>query len=311
MIKQAKSLRDTYIFSIMNKDGYIDKKVKLFASDSALVVTPQMLEVEVATINKTFKYPAKMAVLEAFRNGHLRPVVLKQGVHDKMPISIPFLVNKDRTAAMVFIDNYTRMDKEGNLSIDYKKFYCLMESAYLSMEGIKRNNTTVISRGSEIFAHMFTKVLNKKFSLNSKRDAMNKVIYLASKFFMINHLGMTDQNMISNYAIKNCNSATAILVRDVDTAFTPEMFTNISTFLKGLADLSYLFIPGFETITTRDYMTSYADTYGQSTIYSLESLEYFLFVISSVVIGAYLNNQTLLEDIIDKDGAKLYLELGR
>lgn len=312
MIKKAKTIRETYIFSQMNKDGFIDKKLQAFTNpNTSFVVTPKMLEEEIIHINKTFKYPAKMAVIEAFRNGSLIPVMLKHGVNERMPISIPFLISKDRSKALVFIDNYATLSKDGIIQIDYKKLYCLLESAYLAMEGIKRNNTMIISKGSMIFAHVFTRVLNKQFSLNTNRSAMNKVIFLASKFFLYNHLGMTDQNMVFNYALKNCNSATAILMRDVDAEFTEDCFKDISTFLGKLASTPYKFVPGFEKITTRDFISSYANMYGQSTILSLESLEYFLFMISSVVIGAYMNNQVVLEDIIDKDGAKLYLEMGR
>lgn len=312
MIKSAKSIRETYIFSQMNKDGFIDKKLAVFTNpNTAIFVTPQMLEEQILHINKTFKYPAKMAVLEAFKNGTLVPIILKHGVRERMPVSIPFLVAKNRSKALVFIDNYAQINKMGDIDIDYKKLYCLLESAYLSMEGIKRNNTQIISKGSMIFAHVFTRVLNKQFSLNTNRSAMNKIIFLASKFFLYNHLGMTDQNMVFNYALKNCNSATAILMRDVDEEFGPECFENISTFLTKLSTTPYKFVSGFENITTRDFLASFAGMYGQSTILGLESLEYFLFMISSVVIGAYLNNQVILEDIVDKDGAKLYLEMGR
>lgn len=312
MIKKGKSIRETYIFNQMNKDGYIDSKLKVFTNPNmAIVVTPEMLEEQIVHINKTFKYPAKMAVIEAFKNGSLIPVILKKSVNERMPVSIPFLISKSRARAMVFIDSYATIAEGGYVNIDYKKLYCLLESAYLSMEGIKRNNTSIISKGSMIYAHIFTKVLNKKFSLNTDRNAMNKVIFLASKFFLYNHIGMTDQNMIFNYALKNCNSATAILMRDIDAEFTPECFDNISTFLTKMSNVPFKFVNGFEKITVRDFISSYAEMYGQSSILALESLEYFLFMISSVVIGAYLNNQVVLEDIIDKDGAKLYLEMGR
>lgn len=312
MSNTIKPLRDTFIFSELNKDGYIDKKVAAFTSPNTGVrVTPDMIEDELVHINKTFKYPNKMAVLEAVKNGTIIPVMLQPSVHDRMPVCIPFLVSKDRTKVVVFIDSYVKRDRDGVISIDYKKLYCLLESGYIAMEGIKRNSTKVISKGSMIFAHLMTRVFNKKFSLNTDRSAMNKIIFLCGEFFLYNHIGMTDHNMIFNYALKNCNSATAILMRDVDAEFGPECFTSLAVFLKKLSTSSYKFVAGFETITTRDFIETFANMYGQSTILGLESLEYFMFIISSVTIGAYLNNQVILEDIIDKDGAQLYLELGR
>ena len=64
MSNTIKPLRDTFIFSELNKDGYIDKKVAAFTSPNTGVrVTPDMIEDELVHINKTFKYPNKMAVL--------------------------------------------------------------------------------------------------------------------------------------------------------------------------------------------------------------------------------------------------------
>jgi hypothetical protein len=307
-----KPLRDTYIFNMMNKDEYIDKKMKLFTDpNTSIIATEKHLEEPILHINKTFKYPAKMAVLEAYKNGTLMPVVLKKGVADRMPVCIPFIINSDRTKAIVFIDNYATVNSSGDINIDYKKLYCLLETAYLALEGLPYNNSSVINKGSLIWAHLFTKILNKKFALNTDRTAMDRVIFLASKYFLHNIIGMTDQNTVFNYAMKNCNTATEILLRDVDAEFTPEVFENISTFISKFSNTSFKFVSGFEKITVRDYISSYAEMYGQSTILALETLEYFTFMISSVVIGAYLNNQTTLEDIIDVDGAKLYFELGR
>lgn len=312
MVKNYKSLRDTFLFTQMNDGEFIDKKLKVFMNpNSSIVVTQNMLEEPLMHINKTFKYPAKMAVLEAYRNGALVPLVLQKGVQERMPVSIPFLINKDRTKAIVFIDNYATPNGNGDVNIDYKKLYCLLESAYLALEGIPRNNSMIINKGSLIFAHVFAKVLNKKFSLNTDRAALNKVIFLASKYYLINHLGLSDQATIFNYASKNCKAGTDIVMRDIDAEFTPECFANLATFLQKMSSLPYKFVSGFESITVRDYVAAFAEMYGQSTIFALETLEYFVFMISSVVIGAYLNNQTVLEDIIDTDGAKLYFNLCR
>ena len=312
MIRNVKSLRDTFLFTQMNQGGYIDKKLELFKNpNSAIVVTHEMLEEPLMRINKTFKYPAKLAVLEAYKNGALVPMVLQKSVNDRMPVCIPFLINTDRSKAMVFIDNYSTPTSSGDVNIDHKKLYCLMESAYLALMGIPRNASAVINKGSLIFAHIFTKVLNKKFSLNTDKMALNKVIFIASKYYLSNLLGMTDQAMIFNYALKNCNSATEILMKDIDAEFTPDCFVSIAAFLEKMAKLPYKFVSGFQKITVRDYVEAFAEMYGQSTILALENLDYFIFMISSVVIGAYLNNQTTLEDIIDADGAKLYFELSR
>lgn len=308
------SLRDTYIFSQMNKGGYVDNVLKTFANpNTAMVATPKLLEEQIIHINKTFKYPAKVAVLEAFKNGTITPVLLKPSARNsaRIPSSIPFVFDKGRTKAMVFIDNYANVTKNLDITIDYKKLYCLLESAYLALEGYNRDSTSVINKGSAIFAHMFTQVLNKKFSLNTDRTAKNKVLFLASKYFLYHHLGMRDEDRLFNYALKNCNSATAILMKDVDAEFGPQYLESLPEFIKHFADTPFKFVNGFENITVRDYISDFANMYGQETLLALESLDYFMFVISSVTIGAFLNNQVVLDEIVGDDGKKLYFEMSR
>ena len=65
-------------------------------------------------------------------------------------------------------------------------------------------------------------------------------------------------------------------------------------------------MPSLSKLSTREFVEEYINTYHASTTFALEHPIYFLFMIDSVTIGAYMNNQILLEDIIGKDGAKIY-----
>lgn len=305
------TIKDSYIFSILNKNGMIENTVKDFINKGT-IVHPDKIEHELSYINKTFKYPAKNAVIETYKNGDIVPMVLPKGMNGKMPTCVPFILNKPNNEkgckALVFIDNYAQQTVDGDITIDPKKLYCLLESAYFAVNGIPAN-IKMITIGSNIFAHIFTRVLNKKFSLNTDKNAFNKVIFLASKFFMIKHLNFKDDEMVFNYALKNCNSATAILMKEINDNFEDECFYSIDKFVQSLASYSHLFVSGFNKITVRDYVNSFHEMYGYSTVLALENLNYFIFVISSVVLGAYMNNQVVLEDIIDTSGAKFYLEL--
>jgi hypothetical protein len=49
--------------------------------------------------------------------------------------------------------------------------------------------------------------------------------------------------------------------------------------------------------------------YDHSALLSLEYFPYFLYNVLSVTNGAYINNQYVLEDIIEKHGPKLYADV--
>lgn len=310
---QASDINRSYIFKIMNKNNDITNRINTFIQ-KGVIATPDKIDLELSTIRRNFKNPAKDAVLEAYQNGDLIPVVTPKGLETRMPTGIPFVLlkhgsNDKANKALVFIDNYAKLSDDGTtIQIDTKKLYCLLESAYMALNLKPQARIQVISKGSNIFAHLFTRILNKEFSLNTNKQALNKVMFVASKYFMIKHLGLTDDDTVFNYAIKNCNSATAILMKEVNDTFTEDTMEDISTFISALATNYYHFVPGFNKLTTREYIESFSKLYGRSALFALENINYFFFTLSSIVTGAYLNNQSVLEDIIDKDAVKLYLE---
>ena len=310
---QASDINHSYIFRLFNTNKEVTNRINTFIQ-KGVIATPDKIELELTTINRNFKMPAKDAVLEAYRNGDLIPTVLPKGLEMKMPTAIPFVMLKNSSGtkpnkSLIFIDNYATLSDDGNtIKIDPKKLYCLMEASYMALNIKAQSKIQVISKGSNIFAHLVSTILNKEFSLNTNKQALNKLLFVASKYFMCKHLGLEDDDTIYNYALKNCNSATTIIMREVNEIFTQECFDDLSTFIGALAKHSYCFVPGFSKLTTREFIESFSKLYGRSCLLALENINYFFFMISSVVQGAYLNNQTVLEDIIGHDGVKLYLE---
>lgn len=310
-----KSIRNTFLYESMNKGSYLDKIIKT-AMTKGKVLTPNDLSYEVNTIKRYYKYPLKQHVLEAYEGGYLKPIVLPQGMVEKIPSSVPFILTgtKEGLSAFVFIDNFKSYDAKMDLyNIDPKKFYCLLESAYMAMNIQKAFNVIARSavtcvEASGIFAHMFIRVLNKKYALNVDRRAYSKVLYLAAKFFMVNQLGLDPtSDSVTNYALKVSDTDNTFIMNEIDKVFsTPEVFADIFTFIEAIAKNSYLITQSLAELTMKDYITDFVNMYHSSSIFALEHFSYFMFMVDSVIIGAYLNNQAILEDIVGKSGAKLY-----
>ena len=317
-VKPAKSVRNTYLYNSMNKGSYLDKCLQSVIAKGRKL-KPDDLAYEVATINKYYKFSMKKAVMDAFENGILNPVVLPVGTKEKVPASVPFLLHggSGTIGAFVFIDNYAQYNKsDDTYNIDPRKLYCLLESAYMAV--LIQKNYLVLARsnvmaneGASIYAHMFIRVLNKKYALNIDRRAYSKVLYLAAKFFMINVLGMEpNSEAVSNYALKVSDADSPMVVREIDQRFVEqEAHKNLSDFVMFLKKNSYMISQSLAELTLRDYLVDYVNLYQSSSIFALEHLSYFMFMVDSVVLGAYMNNQTVLEDIIGKSGAKLYTQL--
>ena len=208
---------------------------------------------------------------------------------------------------------YGTYDEEtSSLSIDAKKLYCMMESAYIARvcflnDKALSTRNVLLSYGSNIYANMFVKVLNRKYSLNIDKSKLHKVTFLASKFFLYNLVGLRNHDLLFNYSIKNCPNGNMYSLKDVDELNNDEDFESLDKFIELLA--SKRLGLNLKDLTIRNYLESYIHMYYESALMSLESLPYFLYNVISVTNGSYINNQYMLETIVDTMGAKIYNDI--
>lgn len=309
----AKSPESCFVYRNMNKDDVLSTSI-LAILQNGIRLTKDNLEESFVTINKNFKYSLKLKVMEAVENGIINLVYSPPKV--RIPTALPFFLTKDSTGrviAFVVVDLYGRMDEEsGSVTIDAKKLYTIMESALLAVayhnhtrEISKRS--IVITSGASIYSNMFTRVLNKKYALNVDKGKMQKVLFLAGKFYMINVLGLEDNEITLNYALKNCTNGNVFQLKEINDMIPVESYTDLSTFVQALSSHDTGF--GFKDLTVRGYLELFITMYDGSALFALEIFPYFLYNIMSVVNGAYLNKHHMLEDIVDKDGVRIYTDL--
>ena len=310
------SIRDSFLFQEMNKNSHLDNLVSDFMK-KGIKATPDKIQFALDSINRYFKFPLKLKVMDAYKNGLLELYYAPPGLAIKMPPALPFrlyqtgLVKK----AAVFIDNYVDVNKKtGEVTIEPKKLYCYMEGAYIALclaESFKSitRNTVILTDLSSIYAHMFARVLNKRFALNVYKRSQSKVLFLAAKFFLIKHLGMSDDQTTFNYALKVSSDLSPIMVRELNDAFTTESFKDISTLVTAMSDKGYLIINGLKDYTVRAFVEEFVDMYSSTAIFALEDLSYLLFNVFSAVNGGFVNKQYVFDDIIGNSGGKIYSTL--
>lgn len=307
-------ITETYLYKMFNKSGALDAKLKEFLQKS-IVATEEQLYEEYASIRRYFKYPLVTTILEEIEDGGIEPRIYPEGISAsaKIPVIFPFFlasIGGSKVRPIAVIDNYAVREKGNDqLTIDPKKLYVLLEGAFIASQVHKQfhkmNNTTLYTHGCSLFAHMFARVLNKKFALNVEKTAFAKIIYITAKYYFINILRMNDSDLVQNYAIREAGLST-IVVKEVDEAFTAEHFADIGVFIKRIAEVNYLFTHGLKQLTVRNYIEGFIEMYGSSSVFALEHFSYFIFNIFSAVNGGFLNNQYSFDDIIGKSGDKLY-----
>lgn len=310
-----KSLEDTFIYRHLNASNGLTKNILHIMKDGK-VLTQKDLEEAFLIINKNFKFPLKYKVMEEFQEGDIK--LLYSPENYRVPTCLPFFLSSDlergnKVIASVVVDIYGRMNEEtGSVTIDPKKLYCMMEGALLARKYYKDNaylgKGSIASLGSAIYSGMFTRVLNKKYALNVDKSRMHKVIFLSSKFFLINVLGMPNNEITTNYAMKNCIGGNTFILKEVDEMVGEESYRDLSTFITALGTKKELSLK-MDDLTVRGYLEKFISMYDASALLALEHFAYFMYNIISVVNGAYINNQYILEDIVEKYGPKLYVEI--
>jgi hypothetical protein len=307
-----KSLESTFIYRNLNGSNAVSNGV-MRALKEGTVLKKENLEEAFLIINKNFKFPLKYRVLDEFEKGEIILIYSPDNV--RIPVAMPFFLTKsgDKVVAVVIVDTYGKMDPETkNVNIDAKKLYCMMEAAslaktyyYHSNELSKRN--VIITSGSSIYSNMFARVLNKKYALNVDKSRFHKVILLASKFYLINILGLQDNEMTFNYALKNCIGGNPYILKETNDILTADDYKDLSTFIQALTKLELNV--GLGDLTVRGYLEQFINMYDAAALLSLEYFPYFMYNVISVTNGAYINNQYILEDIVEKHGPKLYQDL--
>lgn len=301
-----KSTNQSYIFNMLNKNNAINNTVKelLRAED----VEPSSIEEQLMIINKRYNEPLKREVLQAYDGGKIR---LKYSKEIKLPTAMPFILIKSSggVVAVISLSTYSyKLEKSGDMSIDPKKLYTLMESAYIALKYTTNNlryasASNLLTHGSIMYANMVYSAINKKFNIGMDKKKSELVMYFSAKFFMINVLAKNIDSMeiINNTAKKNCKTLSSMVIAEADDEFEINAYKDISVFMEEVSRVCDI-----HGLNVRNFLSTYMQMYGEGTLLGLELFPYFMMNICSAEHGAFMNNQYMFENIIEKDGPKLY-----
>jgi len=308
-----KPLENTFVYRQLNSDGVLASHM-LAVLHKGDRLTKKDLEEQFMVMSKNFKYPLKFKILDEVEKGNIIMIYAPDNI--RLPLSLPFFLTKnakDEVIGVVCVDLFGSRSKDGTtINIETKKLYTLLEAAYFAKlcyhypKQIATRNT-VITNGSLIYGNMIVRVFNKKYALNIDKNKVNKLLFLANKFYLINLLGLEDNETTKNYATKACVAANPLALDEANAIFQPKGYADFSTFIEELKNPDLGF--NFKDLQVRGFMESYITMYESSMLMALESFAYFFYNVLAVTNGAYMNNQYILEDIVDINGAKMYADL--
>lgn len=322
----AKSLQKSYIFNMLNKDNSITNVVKSTMSPDKLHhikkgETPSICEEALINIQRSFKYLLKDNVMEALYKGE---ILLAYDPNVRLLPALPFYLapfnvgGKPQLKAVVMIHLYAEKERHTDyVRIDPKKLYAMLEAAYMALQYQRApraftNQTDVRSIGARIYANMMTRVLNRKFSINSDRMVLQKVQFLAAKFYLVNQLGLAaDSDLVKSYAMQAAQNHNEVILTQLhNDTLNSDDFKDITTFVDILVDPD-LHLKFGDKLNIRGLVAEFTTMFDATILLGIELPTYFFYNIFSAVQGAFVNNQYALDNILEKDGVKLHNSISR
>lgn len=257
----------------------------------------------------------KQRVLSEFKEGNIELIYADNVQLSKL---MPFILVPSRIGhkVIIFLNPFCNVRSDGLLNIRGNMLYTLLESAYLAKNfadnyNAVKNDTLLRQQGALMYANIFIKPINKMFNTNLDTTREGKVLYLASKFFLKNVLGIDNNEYIFAVGSKIANRVSPYTLKETDNLVEEEAYKDLGTFLQALGDERLQL--GFEgRLQVRTYLYNYISMFGESAPFALESMIYYIFMVNTVRRGAEkVFNQIQLEPIIEKSGEKMLRNLYR
>ena len=266
-------------------------------------------------INNYERSLLKQRVLTEFKEGRIELIYAENVQISKL---MPFVLVPSQIGhkVVIFLNPFCNMRSDGLLNIRGNLLYTLLESAYLSKNfadnynGVK-NDALLRQQGALMFANIFIKPINKMFNTNLDSIREGKILFLASKFYLKNVLGVDNEEYIFNVGSKIASRVSPFTLKEANALVDEEAYQDLGTFIQALCDERLQL--GFEgKLQIRNYLFTYISMYGESAPFALESMIYYIFMVNTVRRGAEkVFNQIQLEPIVEKSGEKMLRSLYR
>lgn len=299
-----KPITQTYVFSQLQGTILDTVQKTLTKSD---ILSKEELEEQFILIKKYVKSALKIKVLKEVEDNNIRLLYAPDDINKIT--SLPFIMSVEGGDLIgnVIVSSFGNRRQDGVVNVDYRKLYTLMESAFIAKRFLsnynKYRNNMILVGASSMYASMFVKPLNKKFNVHLDRNRENTIMFLAAKFYLKNLLGIQNEDIVFNTAMKACKTPNPLILKEADVVIDDEAYKDLGTFLNALKE-DKLNI-GLKNLTNRGYLEEYISLYGGSTVFGLEMLPYWLYVVNASISSMGLVNNFALEEITEKSGAKV------
>ena len=300
------ALSDAVLYNSFNANGSLTK-IMIKAIKEGIRINKEHIENQINDINRTKISPNVDAVLDSFYNGSIILMMAPKDV--KMPQVLPYFIMKSATGlkAYIFLNNYgtlTVSEKNSNekyLNMSMKDLYVLMEGAYLALEYNQnpfkiKKSLGLMKLCSKIYTGMVLRIFNKEYAISIDPLLYTKVAFVISYYFLTKIWGSTNEDVNFTYSASVVETREVVdkrelllLKSEMDNSGCDDI-AKVITFLSSSN-------PRLKGLNFRYFTQCYINTFGASSLFGMEVLPYFIFTITSVLIGSFIVNQPIISDV--------------
>lgn len=310
-----KKLSNTYLFQKSEpKIKFIDN-LKLLNLKETLIPVNDYID-SLTIIKKRFAFGLKNKVIDALTKGDIVFIYPDATLSFKKinPIWLQMAPDNSKVIAVINGALYGKRDKKGVYNIDLRRLYGLAELAFIERslylnENMFLMNAGIYKNAAKIYAKLFNKILDKKFSLNLMPSESDKVNFMIGKFFLRYVLEKPDNEIVTNTAYNCCfNGISQAMINAFNEELDPNIFTSLPEFLKGLED-NFAFIKKFNI---QALAFNFLSMYGDPSIYAIEYFPALLeTAFNGVIYTNHIMHDALLDTVIGKETNMLHMEISR
>lgn len=314
------TLPESFLFDKFNSTSSVREKIIQVKRDGTLI-TPDYVEEQILQIKRTHVSVLVDSVLDAFTNGRIQ---ILYSTRINIPTALPFLITKEagKTVGWIFPSPYGTVSENSDgkpfFNITMKDLYSLLEATFIGMQYADNPNSLQNKMGPMktsmyIYVSIITNILNKEYALSMDFSTYEKVCFCLGKFFLERIWMYKNADVIFSYAshanpfpTRGRNIYEFTVLNDEYDKADIKNINDLITFLSGIS-------PRLKTLNTRYFLDAFIRMYKPAATFGLEVLPYFLFIITSSLIGSFIVRSDVVGDMTKRIPAmnRYYPELVR
>lgn len=304
LIVETTTVSDSYLMKKMDQGAGITSRI-LQAIKTGTKLSEKDIEEQILQIHKTRISPIAEHVVSAFERGD---IVLVYSDTVRVIQAVPFIVagTAGSMKAYVFVQSYgtyavprRATDMEKVFNIGMKDLYALMEGAYITLQYYKTpqlfsKNLGLMKLCVSVYTNMFLRILNKEYALSLAPLEYNQVNYCVARFFLERLWEISSGELAHSYAIGtilNPNRMDYVSLQDEWESADIKDLDGLMNFLRD-------HFPRLRNLSIRFFTEYYMNTYKSTVVLGMDVFPYFLFAMTSSMLGSFIANQPVIYEIL-------------